>query len=152
MTAVAALAARGADSLLAEFASGSGPGAGEAAFAEVVRRYAAAVFATCLRVTKNAHDADDATQVTFLTLALQAKAGKPIAKLAPWLQRVAQRAALDVRRGHSARPPQTPAIMRWRRERTRAWRWGMNWAPGVAVRGILSRPRKNFGQHGGRGT
>ena len=103
MTAVAALAARGADSLLAEFASGSGPGAGEAAFAEVVRRYAAAVFATCLRVTKNAHDADDATQVTFLTLALQAKAGKPIAKLAPWLQRVAQRAALDVRRGRRRR-------------------------------------------------
>jgi RNA polymerase sigma factor (sigma-70 family) len=107
VTAVAALAARGADSLLAEFAtgSGSGPGsgAGEAAFAEVVRRHAAAVFATCLRVTKNAHDADDATQVTFLTLALQVKAGKPIAKLAPWLQRVAHRAALDVRRGRRRR-------------------------------------------------
>jgi len=34
-----------------------------------VRRHAAAVYSTCLRVTKSVHDAEDATQVTFLTLA-----------------------------------------------------------------------------------
>ena len=63
----AGLASRSADELLAEFFSGGD----EAAFGEVVRRYAGMVFATCLRVTRDAHDAEDATQATFLTLAVQ---------------------------------------------------------------------------------
>ena len=48
-----------------------------------MRRHAAAVYATCLRVTRNVHDAEDATQVTFLTLAMQVKAGKPVNTLGP---------------------------------------------------------------------
>ena len=39
------------------------------AFAELVRRYAGMVYATCMRVTGNAHDAEDVAQECFLTLA-----------------------------------------------------------------------------------
>ena len=92
-------ASLGADELLAEFFSGGD----EAAFGEVVRRYAGMVFATCLRVTRDAHDAEDATQATFLTLAVQGKTGKPVRKLTPWLQQVAKRAALDLKRSRSRR-------------------------------------------------
>ena len=95
----AGLASRSADELLAEFFSGGD----EAAFGEVVRRYAGMVFATCLRVTRDAHDAEDATQATFLTLAVQCKTGKPVRKLTPWLQQVAKRAALDLKRSRSRR-------------------------------------------------
>src|SRR6266480_1788268 len=61
------------------------------------------VFATCLRVTRDAHDAEDATQATFLTLAVQLKTGKPVRRLTPWLQQVAKRAALDLKRSRSRR-------------------------------------------------
>jgi RNA polymerase sigma factor (sigma-70 family) len=88
-----------ADDLLAEFVRDGR----EEAFGEVVRRYAGMVFSVCLRVTNNAHDAEDATQATFLTLAVQCKSGKPVNRLGPWLQQVARRAALDVRRGRKRR-------------------------------------------------
>ena len=94
-----ALKDRSADDLLAEFVSAGG----EEAFGEVVRRYAAMVFSVCLRVTGNAHDAEDATQATFLTLAVQLKSGKPVNRPGPWLQQVARRAALDVRRSRKRR-------------------------------------------------
>ena len=83
-----------ADELLAEFVSGGR----DEAFAEVVRRYAGMVFAVCLRVAGNPHDAEDATQATFLTLAVQCQSGKSVRRLGPWLRQVATRAALDVRR------------------------------------------------------
>jgi len=94
-----ALKERNADDLLAEFVSAGG----EEAFGEVVRRYAAMVFGVCLKVTGNAHDAEDATQATFLNLAVQLKSGKPVHRLGPWLQQVARRAALDVRRSRKRR-------------------------------------------------
>src|SRR3954463_13134639 len=62
----------------------------EAAFAEIVRRYAGMVFATCLKSTKDAHDAEDATQAVFLSLAVQCKTGKAVRALGPWLKQVAK--------------------------------------------------------------
>lgn len=82
---------RSADELLAEFrATGA-----QASFEELVRRYAAMVFSECYAVTKSRHDAEDAAQATFLTLAVQARTGDEIRHLGPWLQRVARRVALD---------------------------------------------------------
>lgn len=82
---------RSADELLAEFRS---TGA-QAPFEELVRRYAAMVFSECYAVTRSRHDAEDAAQATFLTLAIQARTGEEIRYLGPWLQRVARRVALD---------------------------------------------------------
>jgi RNA polymerase sigma factor (sigma-70 family) len=70
----------------------------QAPFEEVVRRYAGMVYSVCLRVTKNSHDAEDATQAVFLALAVQGKTSKPIRYIGPWLQQVAHRLSLDIRR------------------------------------------------------
>ncbi len=76
----------------------------ERPFEEIVRRYAGMVFNVCLRVTKDKHDAEDATQAVFLTLALHAKKqGAEIKALGPWLQQVGKRLALDLRRSKSRR-------------------------------------------------
>jgi RNA polymerase sigma factor (sigma-70 family) len=72
-------------------------------FEEIVRRYAGMVFNVCYRITKDKHEAEDATQAVFLTLALQAKRGTDIKALGPWLQQVAKRLALDTRRGKKRR-------------------------------------------------
>lgn len=93
------LAERDAEVLLAEFSCADD----ERAFGEIVRRYASMVFSVCLRVCANAHDAEDATQAAFLTLAVQCKSGKPVKRLGPWLRQVATRAALDVRRARKRR-------------------------------------------------
>ena len=47
-------------------------------FEEIVRRYAGMVFHTCLKISRNTNDAEDATQAVFLTLAVQARSGKTI--------------------------------------------------------------------------
>jgi RNA polymerase sigma factor (sigma-70 family) len=72
-------------------------------FEEITRRYAGMVYNVCLRVTKDKHDAEDATQAVFLTLALQAKRGVEIKALGPWLQQVAKRLSLDMRRSKKRR-------------------------------------------------
>jgi RNA polymerase sigma factor (sigma-70 family) len=72
-------------------------------FEEIVRRYAGMVFNVCYRITKDKHEAEDATQAVFLTLALQAKRGADIKALGPWLQQVAKRLALDTRRSKKRR-------------------------------------------------
>src|SRR5687768_8611092 len=74
----------------------------QAPFEELVRRYAGMVFHTCVQVTKNAHDAEDVTQAVFLTLAIQAKQTQ-IKAIGPWLQQVAYRLSLDVRKSHKRR-------------------------------------------------
>src|SRR5688500_7149560 len=93
---------RNAGDLLAEFkATGR-----QEAFEEIVRRYAAMVFGVCLKTTRNAHDAEDATQAVFLTLAVQCKnpTGRgEILYVGPWLQKVARRISLDVRRSKKRR-------------------------------------------------
>ena len=79
--------AKSAQELLAEFrASGR-----QEPFEEIVRRYAAMVFHVCFQVLKNRHDAEDATQAVFLTLAVQGKTSKEIRNIGPWLQQVAKK-------------------------------------------------------------
>lgn len=85
--------------LLAEFkASGD-----QHAFEEIVRRYAGMVFGVCLRTTRNTHDAEDATQAVFLSLAAQCKAGEGVRFVGPWLQQVAKRVSLDIKRSRKRR-------------------------------------------------
>jgi RNA polymerase sigma factor (sigma-70 family) len=72
-------------------------------FEEIVRRYAAMVFGVCLRVTGDKHDAEDATQAVFLSLALQARTSRQITYVGPWLQTVAHRLALDVKKSKTRR-------------------------------------------------
>ena len=72
-------------------------------FEEIVRRYAAMVYGVCLRVTGDKHDAEDATQAVFLSLALQAKTAREIKYIGPWLQKVAHRMALDVKKSKTRR-------------------------------------------------
>src|SRR5262245_30846410 len=81
--------------LLTRFARGRDA----AAFAALVRRHGSMVLGVCRRLLRDAHDADDAFQATFLALALHAGRVRRPAALAGWLYRVAYRVALAVRRG-----------------------------------------------------
>ena len=88
------------DELLSEFQNGGG----QLAFEEIVRRYAGMVYTVCLQVTRDVHDAEDATQAAFLTLALRAKTAESNIKfLGPWLQKVARRLSLDIMRAKKRR-------------------------------------------------
>ena len=71
------------------------------AFAEILRRYAGAVFATCLRVLHDSGRAEDATQETFYRLMV--RPDRVSASLGGWLHRSATRLALDIRRSERSR-------------------------------------------------
>jgi RNA polymerase sigma factor (sigma-70 family) len=87
------------DDLLSEFATTGG----QDCFEEIVRRYGAMVLNVCRQVTGHRQDAEDATQVVFLVLAERLRAGEKIISPGRWLQQVARRAALDIRRSRSRR-------------------------------------------------
>ena len=72
-------------------------------FAQIMRAYGGMVFSVCLKVTKDAADAEDASQAAFLTLAVQCKTGATITYLGPWLKKVAKRSALDLVRSRKRR-------------------------------------------------
>jgi RNA polymerase sigma factor (sigma-70 family) len=84
--------------LIARYVAGS-----PQAFAELVERHAAMVYSTCRRVTRDAEEAQDALQATFLVLARQARGlsgGRP---LSGWLFNVARKVAINARRGAERR-------------------------------------------------
>jgi RNA polymerase sigma factor (sigma-70 family) len=85
------------------------------AFEELVRRYSPAVYAACLQVTGNAHDAEDAAQAVFLTLAVQARTTNGIESVGAWLSQVARNTSLDLIRARGRRK---------RREQGQAFREG----------------------------
>src|SRR5690349_3686545 len=82
--------------LLGRFVAGSGE-AGELAFAALLERHGPMVWRVCRRVLRDAHQAEDAFQATFLVLVRKAGAVHHRDSLASWLHGVALKVA------HSAR-------------------------------------------------
>lgn len=82
-------------------------GGDQAAFTELVRRYQRAVYRVAYALTRNASDADDLAQETFVR-AYQAigrfRVGEP---LFPWLARIATNQAISLFRRRKRRP-ETP--------------------------------------------
>jgi RNA polymerase sigma factor (sigma-70 family) len=89
----------------------------ERAFEELVRRHGPMVLGVCRRVLRESHAADDAFQVTFLTLACKASSLRGGQALPAWLHRVAFHVALRVRsRGRRAREIEREAALMSRPE------------------------------------
>jgi RNA polymerase sigma factor (sigma-70 family) len=87
----------------------------EEAFAELVRRHGGMVQAVCRRVVRNAADADDVFQATFLVLARKAGEIRPPGAVGAWLHGVAFRTAREAVRRTARRrekesrvPPREP--------------------------------------------
>src|SRR5579859_8040323 len=78
--------------LLERFAAGD-----EAAFELLLWRHGPMVLGTCRRLLRREQDAEDAFQVTFLTLARKAASIGKREAVGSWLYKVAYRAALQVR-------------------------------------------------------
>lgn len=82
----------------------------ESAFAAVVRRHGPMVLGVCRRVLRNAHDADDAFQATFLVLALKARSLARPEQLGSWLYGVAWRTAQEARSAAARRRRKESAV------------------------------------------
>jgi RNA polymerase sigma factor (sigma-70 family) len=71
----------------------------EAAFELLVHRHGAMVFGVCGKLLRDVHEAEDALQATFLTLACRAGTVRRQSSLGSWLYQVAYRICLRARRG-----------------------------------------------------
>jgi RNA polymerase sigma factor (sigma-70 family) len=103
----------------------------EAAFELLVWRHGGMVWGTCRRLLRDAHDAEDAFQATFLALARQAGSISKREAVAGWLHRVASR---------TARHARAAAAKRARHERQAARRLpavATDEADGSDLRGLL---------------
>src|SRR6266404_1251406 len=69
----------------------------QAAFEVLVRRHGSMVLSVCRRQVRNSHDADDAFQATFMTLARKANAIRGSDAVRAWLYKVALRIAIRAR-------------------------------------------------------
>src|SRR6516165_3183340 len=84
----------------------------EDAFAALVKRHAPMVFGVCRRVLRDAHDAEDAAQATFLVLARKASTLRRPDALAAWLHRTAHHLALLSRRSDARRQDRETRVLR----------------------------------------
>ena len=71
------------------------------AFAELVRRHAGPVYGTCLRITRNAHDAEDVAQECFMELGRNA--GAIVSSLPGWLHTAATSRSVNAIRNAATR-------------------------------------------------
>lgn len=78
-------------------------GQSEAAFAELMQRHSAMVFAVARRLLGSATDAEDVSQATFLLLARKAGTLRRERSLAGWLYGVARRLSADLRKQQKRR-------------------------------------------------
>ena len=92
--AVGAMADR---DLLERFLAGHGDADSSAAFAALVDRHGPMVLRVCRDVLRNQHDAEDASQATFLVLARRGGSIRRADSLASWLFGVARRVATRAR-------------------------------------------------------
>jgi len=102
--------------LLRRYVSGGDTGA----FAEIVRRYAGLVYATCLRVLADKDRAADVTQETFFQL--MKKGGEITGSLGGWLHRVAVRKAVDSIRRDASRRQREARYLDARSGEDQTWR------------------------------
>jgi RNA polymerase sigma factor (sigma-70 family) len=75
----------------------------EAAFAALVRRHGPMVYGVCRRLLRDAHDAEDVFQATFLVLVRKGPAVRLLRSVGNWLYGVARRTALEARRAAARR-------------------------------------------------
>jgi RNA polymerase sigma factor (sigma-70 family) len=76
---------------------------GEAAFSELVSRHQQAVYRACLRMLGDSHEAQDATQATFIVLLRKASELRKEGSLSGWLHNVARKVALEAIRRRTVR-------------------------------------------------
>ncbi|MEN6577471.1 MAG: sigma-70 family RNA polymerase sigma factor [Phycisphaerales bacterium] len=69
-----------------------------AAYAGLVKTYSGPVFAICLGMLGNRHDAEDTTQQTLLKGFVQIRTLRDSDRFAPWIARIARNLCLDVLR------------------------------------------------------
>ena len=83
----------------------------EAAFAALLERHGAMVLGICRRVLRNGHDAEDASQATFLVLARKAATIQKKESVASWLHGVAFHVATNLKRDLARRSArETPLL------------------------------------------
>ena len=106
MLAVSEAADRSDSDLLRGFISRSDAGAFEA----IVRRHGPMVLGVCRRLLRNAADAEDAFQATFIVLVRRARSLRRPERLAGWLYQVAYRVARKARQRLAQRINQTLSV------------------------------------------
>jgi RNA polymerase sigma factor (sigma-70 family) len=78
------------------------------AFRDLVGRHGPMVLGVCRRILRSEHAAEDAFQATFLLLVRKAGSVRKRESVGPWLFGVAQRVAIEARRGAARRPTVVP--------------------------------------------